>query len=1130
MKQRIFSFILLAAMLVSLTSQAQAQKNAPVATPQALISVALPNEQALVHFDATGLPVYTWLYRQDGRALLTGADALGQQALADARLTYRILDADMRGATYYLASLKPGQAALAWETFGTRLLDYGAEVLLRMDARSAEALALAGGNLRAVTLTPKPLYPNQTESIFPQVITPDPVIASILSQATQAMVYSDTADISGENPVDIGGVPYTILTRHTNSGESIQKATQFVGQEMAALGLDVEYHTWGGSTYPNVIGEIPGLLNPDDIYIIGAHLDDMPSSGRAPGADDNASGSVATLIAARLFSQYQWGCTLRFAFWTGEEQGLNGSAAYALRADNLNENILGYLNLDMIAWNTGGTSPDIDLLYNSSMPTTLALAQLFSDVVTAYDLNLIPQLVTSLGGGSDHSSFWDHGFTSILAIEDQSNFNPYYHTINDDLDNFQDWPYYTAFVQASLGTFAHMSNCLIADGIGQLDGTVSDGGTAAPIAGATVQIESPTGPTFEMTTDASGYYTQTLLTGAYTVTASAYGYQPVVTTTLIITDQVTTLDFSLQSAPAYTITGVVLEAGSALPLTAQVEVLDAPVPPAATDPFTGAYTFSLAAGSYTLRVSAPGHQPEERIVVVDQDQIQNFYLFGLSCILLVDDDNNAPDTRLYYTAALDNLGYEYTVFDTGGGSGNGPDLQTLQEYTIVLWFSGDKNGSDSAGPNPTDEINLTAYLEGGGRLFLDSQEYLYDMGITAFAQNYLGVGSFTEDGGNASVKYGVAGNPLGDGLGPFTLSYPAGFSDYADLVNPGAGASTAFRSAASGGGNSLDLTKASGSWKTVFFGTSWVPIYNNNNANGRVVLDRVLQWFGGCTACTPVSIDSLTSSSPVTLGETMHFTATVSGDEPLMYLWDFLSGGVPGLGAALADYTYALPGVYLVQLRALNICSVDTTAFSVNVAPLPIEIDLIAGEVTTQTLTILQAGETPLGWSLAEVPPVDWLSAAPTSGTAQPGESVVITLTIDSSGLPNGIHTTLLEVRDAAGTSELMQIPITLNITIPCAGVSEVGFTWLPAAPLMGTELVFTATATGTLPISYTWDFGDDSALASGITATHTFTAGGTYTITLTAINTCGMQVIQQAVTITPLKPLLQFYLPWVKK
>ncbi len=106
------------------------------------------------------------------------------------------------------------------------------------------------------------------------------------------------------------------------------------------------------------------------------------------------------LVAADILSQYRWGCTLRFAFWTGEEQGLLGSAAYAQRSFSQSENIAGVLNLDMIAWNTPGSTPDIDLHARSNVPATVDLANLFTSVVvTAYDLNLVPQVIPNGADG-----------------------------------------------------------------------------------------------------------------------------------------------------------------------------------------------------------------------------------------------------------------------------------------------------------------------------------------------------------------------------------------------------------------------------------------------------------------------------------------------------------------------------------------------------------------------------------------------------------------------------------------------------------------------------------------------------------------------------------------------------------
>ena len=316
----------------------------------------------------------------------------------------------------------------------------------------------------------------------------------------------------------------------------------YVGQHMENdLGMNVEYHVWENDTNPNVIGEIPGLVNPDDIFIIGAHIDDVNGT---KGADDNASGSVATLLAADILSHYRWGCTLRFALWTGEEQGLNGSRAYAQRAYNNGENILGYLNLDMIAWNTNNSEPAIDLYYSNSIPPSLTLAQLFSNVVSSYNLGLFPQLGTGVTG-SDHYSFWQYGFNSILAIEGFNDFNPYYHG-SGDTPAHTDPAYFTNFVKASIGTCAHMSDCLIPSGLGNLNGHVTSVSGGSPIKVVTMTADDSQGHIYPDTTNPNGYYTIMLPAGTYTVTASLAGYITQSQSTNVLADQVTTLNSALQ--------------------------------------------------------------------------------------------------------------------------------------------------------------------------------------------------------------------------------------------------------------------------------------------------------------------------------------------------------------------------------------------------------------------------------------------------------------------------------------------------------------------------------------------------------------------------------------------------------
>ena len=78
----------------------------------------------------------------------------------------------------------------------------------------------------------------------------------------------------------------------------------------------------------NVVGEIRGTENPEQIIVVGGHLD---SWDLASGATDNGCGATTTLGAAEaiLKSGYKPRRTIRFVLFTGEEQGLDGSFAYA---------------------------------------------------------------------------------------------------------------------------------------------------------------------------------------------------------------------------------------------------------------------------------------------------------------------------------------------------------------------------------------------------------------------------------------------------------------------------------------------------------------------------------------------------------------------------------------------------------------------------------------------------------------------------------------------------------------------------------------------------------------------------------------------------------------------------------
>jgi len=103
--------------------------------------------------------------------------------------------------------------------------------------------------------------------------------------------------------------------------------------EVVRVEVDVD-NTFGRDTLVqwNTVGEIRGSELPNEVVLLGAHLD---SWDLATGASDNATGSIAVLEAARLLGALKASGvrprrTIRFALFSGEEQGLLGSQYYVL--------------------------------------------------------------------------------------------------------------------------------------------------------------------------------------------------------------------------------------------------------------------------------------------------------------------------------------------------------------------------------------------------------------------------------------------------------------------------------------------------------------------------------------------------------------------------------------------------------------------------------------------------------------------------------------------------------------------------------------------------------------------------------------------------------------------------------
>lgn len=177
-------------------------------------------------------------------------------------------------------------------------------------------------------------------------------------------------------------------------GEALALPIGSIGREDALLLLrqmqhgsvqvDLHFDTTvtGPVTVENVIAELRGTSKPNEVVMMGAHLD---SWDFATGAQDNGSGVAQVMDAARALASLSTRPrrSLRFALWASEEEGLNGSRAYVRTHAREMKDIVAYLNTDTgagrpLGWNVSGRSDTQHAL----APLAATLARLGGSSIT----------------------------------------------------------------------------------------------------------------------------------------------------------------------------------------------------------------------------------------------------------------------------------------------------------------------------------------------------------------------------------------------------------------------------------------------------------------------------------------------------------------------------------------------------------------------------------------------------------------------------------------------------------------------------------------------------------------------------------------------------------------------------
>lgn len=173
----------------------------------------------------------------------------------------------------------------------------------------------------------------------------------------------------------------------------------------------------------NTIAELRGTARPDEVVIVGAHLD---SWDLGTGATDNGTGAMCVLDAARAIARSGLRPlrTIRFALFTGEEQGLIGSRKYAEAHAGEADSIQAVLVLD-----------------NGTGAVTGQALQGRGDLEGLWRALLAP--LTSLGadsvvnrakGGTDHLAFLPYGVPAFNFNQVERGYPHTHHSQSDTFD------------------------------------------------------------------------------------------------------------------------------------------------------------------------------------------------------------------------------------------------------------------------------------------------------------------------------------------------------------------------------------------------------------------------------------------------------------------------------------------------------------------------------------------------------------------------------------------------------------------------------------------------------------------------------------------------------------------------
>jgi carboxypeptidase Q len=263
------------------------------------------------------------------------------------------------------------------------------------------------------------------DDLFAEYTNAPPVIDAALKGKAKAVAFIATRE-------------HDILYRHTNSSAGeIDRIPQVLvaredGERIGRL-LASGHPVWADLSIPNqlggpiktanVIAEIKGSELPDEFVVLGAHLD---SWELGTGALDNGCDAALVIDALRAIkaSGLKPRRSIRFILFSGEEEGLLGSRAYATAHRPELDRAAGVIIFDSgtgktTGFSTGGRKDVLD-----AAKRILGPLQQFG----------VTELKTDMEWGTDHFDLMLEGVPTFVADQEEANYLENYHAVSDTYD------------------------------------------------------------------------------------------------------------------------------------------------------------------------------------------------------------------------------------------------------------------------------------------------------------------------------------------------------------------------------------------------------------------------------------------------------------------------------------------------------------------------------------------------------------------------------------------------------------------------------------------------------------------------------------------------------------------------